>query len=317
MSPVLDPSVTATAVLSVGPGRILMADATFARLVGLGGDARGRSLRDLVHACPDAAEPDGLAAVLDGRAGWTAGEALFGVDDDVRRLRFSASRVATTGDEGGDGIVLRVSAEDPPAELADDGVVDGVTPSAAAAALGVSSSTLRRWIDEGRVRAHRTSGGHRRIPAGEVRRLVAEARPAVRMREHALPTAPLTSLAAVLETHAARLVDLALRTTYEPGAIGWFSEPGARTAVLHHLAAVASACRSGRFDGVVASAERLYAEARLGASLLECQTFADRLWSGAAREVAAHADGRAELADAQRLMATLRRTLIRMEDRRS
>lgn len=314
MSPVLDPSRTATAVLSVGPGQILMADAAFAGLVGLGGDARGHSLRDLVHAGPDAAEPEGLAAVLDGRAGWTAGEALFGVDDDVRRLRFSASRMVTPDGDGSDGIVLRVSAE---AAAGDPSASDGVTPSAAAAALGVSSSTLRRWIDEGRLRAHRTGGGHRRIPASEVRRLAREARPAVRMREHALPAASLPALATVLDAHAARLVELALRTTYEPGAIGWFSEPGARTTVVSHLATVAAACRSGRFDGVVASAERLYAEARLGASLLECQTFADRLWSGAARELAAHAEGRAELADAQRLMATLRRTLIRMEDRRS
>jgi molybdopterin-binding protein len=43
----------------------------------------------------------------------------------------------------------------------------------AAQVLGVRVETLRRWEREGRVRATRTSGNQRRIPAREVSRLLA------------------------------------------------------------------------------------------------------------------------------------------------
>jgi excisionase family DNA binding protein len=41
-----------------------------------------------------------------------------------------------------------------------------------ARALGVDPKTVARWCDAGKVRCIRTPGGHRRIPASEVRRLV-------------------------------------------------------------------------------------------------------------------------------------------------
>jgi molybdopterin-binding protein len=43
---------------------------------------------------------------------------------------------------------------------------------AAAAILGVSVDTLRRWEDEGRVRFTRTAGGHRLIDSDELRRVL-------------------------------------------------------------------------------------------------------------------------------------------------
>lgn len=43
----------------------------------------------------------------------------------------------------------------------------------AARQLGVTYSTLKRWIHEGSVRSVKTRGGHHRIPADEVRRLLA------------------------------------------------------------------------------------------------------------------------------------------------
>jgi len=46
----------------------------------------------------------------------------------------------------------------------------------AAEALGISTDTLRRWIDDGRVAAARTSGGQRTISQEEVNRLLAERR---------------------------------------------------------------------------------------------------------------------------------------------
>ncbi len=47
----------------------------------------------------------------------------------------------------------------------------------AAALLGVSVDTLRRWEVEGRMRLERSAGGQRVVPLAEVRRLLDERRP--------------------------------------------------------------------------------------------------------------------------------------------
>lgn len=44
----------------------------------------------------------------------------------------------------------------------------------AAAVLGVSVDTIRRWDEDGTIAATRTAGGQRRIPVAEVQRLLAE-----------------------------------------------------------------------------------------------------------------------------------------------
>lgn len=48
-----------------------------------------------------------------------------------------------------------------------------ITARAAAERLGVSYSTLKQWIYQGRVRTQTTSGGHHRIAEAEVDRLLA------------------------------------------------------------------------------------------------------------------------------------------------
>ena len=45
-------------------------------------------------------------------------------------------------------------------------------PKEACKVLGVSYTTLRRWIKEGKIRAVRTLGGKYRIPEGEVKRIL-------------------------------------------------------------------------------------------------------------------------------------------------
>jgi molybdopterin-binding protein len=52
-----------------------------------------------------------------------------------------------------------------------------ITVRAAAAKLGVSYSTLKRWITVGRVRTTLTSGGHHRISDVEIDRLIAHGNP--------------------------------------------------------------------------------------------------------------------------------------------
>lgn len=49
-----------------------------------------------------------------------------------------------------------------------------LSPKDLAAALGVSESSLKRWVDAGKIQAMRTDGGHRRIALSEAVRFVRE-----------------------------------------------------------------------------------------------------------------------------------------------
>jgi methanogenic corrinoid protein MtbC1 len=46
-------------------------------------------------------------------------------------------------------------------------------------AIGASESSVRRWVDAGRVKLSRTSGGHRRIPLAEAVRFIRQSRATV------------------------------------------------------------------------------------------------------------------------------------------
>jgi excisionase family DNA binding protein len=66
-----------------------------------------------------------------------------------------------------------------------------LSPRDLAAAIGVSESSLKRWVDEGRVRATRTEGGHRRISMADAIRFIREGRhPVVRPDLLGLPRLP-------------------------------------------------------------------------------------------------------------------------------
>ena len=56
--------------------------------------------------------------------------------------------------------------------------IDALRIGAAAEIIGVSTDTLRRWIEDGRVPCERTSGGQRLIARADVNRLLAERRKA-------------------------------------------------------------------------------------------------------------------------------------------
>ena len=74
-----------------------------------------------------------------------------------------------------------------------------LSPKDFASALGVSESSVKRWVDDGKIRALRTPGGHRRIAVGEAIRFVrATAAPLPRpdllgLRELRGRSAPATS----------------------------------------------------------------------------------------------------------------------------
>jgi excisionase family DNA binding protein len=56
---------------------------------------------------------------------------------------------------------------------------DVLTPKDLASAIGVSESSLRRWVDAGQLRTARTVGGHRRIPLAEAVRFIRDSRATV------------------------------------------------------------------------------------------------------------------------------------------
>jgi excisionase family DNA binding protein len=51
-----------------------------------------------------------------------------------------------------------------------------LSPYELAQAIGVSESSLKRWVDAGKIQAIRTEGGHRRIPIAEAIRFIRERR---------------------------------------------------------------------------------------------------------------------------------------------
>lgn len=53
-------------------------------------------------------------------------------------------------------------------------VKHALSPRELARVIGVSESSLKRWVDDGQIRATRTAGGHRRIPLAEAIRFVRE-----------------------------------------------------------------------------------------------------------------------------------------------
>ncbi len=50
----------------------------------------------------------------------------------------------------------------------------GISPKDLAEAIGVSESSVKRWVDQGTLRAARTAGGHRRIAREEALRFIRE-----------------------------------------------------------------------------------------------------------------------------------------------
>jgi excisionase family DNA binding protein len=59
-------------------------------------------------------------------------------------------------------------ARDVPSRAAPSGEPDWLTLGQAAKYLGVAQSTIRKWSDDGRVRAFYTPGGHRRYQRGDL-----------------------------------------------------------------------------------------------------------------------------------------------------
>lgn len=79
-------------------------------------------------------------------------------------------------------------------------MLQNLSPKDLACTIGVSESSLKRWVDEGRLNAHRTTGGHRRISIQEAVRFLR--RPGVELAQP--ETLGLQDLTAEIVEHTSR-----------------------------------------------------------------------------------------------------------------
>lgn len=195
-----------------------------------------------------------------------------------------------------------------PAEDAPYAADATVTMRAAADALGVSPSTIRRWVDSGRLTARRTQGGHRRFLADDVRRLRTASNPdGPRMRRVRPPERPLPHTAAFVASSGASIVNAGLEATYEAPHSGWFTEDYGRAIAERWLGKLSDALASGDYARGIEATMLLTRRARLGgATAVERVTFLDRSCSVLLRMLSETEDTRGELPAARRLCSTLR-----------
>ena len=175
----------------------------------------------------------------------------------------------------------------------------------AAEALGISTTTTRRWADDGRLGVTRTAGGHRRFAVSDVRRLLAaRGSPAI------VPTEPprraLPSLAQLAESHGTQLAELSWRTLYGELRTGFFIDPACVDAAERWLEAIASAAQTANY-GMLHEATGAFMRVaeQAGASLLERHLAIERFAETTARALTRRSCPREELVEVRRLFVSL------------
>jgi diguanylate cyclase (GGDEF)-like protein/excisionase family DNA binding protein len=193
-----------------------------------------------------------------------------------------------------------------------------VTLGEAAVACGVSASTVRRWADTGRIAVVRTSGGHRRFPVAELRRLNGEAATNPSVRRVALPADALPALSELLASTAGELSAAVTRGLYDGPTRGWFGSVPGREQLGHWSTALAAAACGTEYDAALDATRRLVTQADLaGASLLERHTFLERYGEAVVRTLRERGAPRAELVGARRVFARLRQVTLEAADARA
>jgi hypothetical protein len=186
-----------------------------------------------------------------------------------------------------------------------------LTLRAAAEALGMSASRLRRLSDEGWIETRRTAGGHRRFPVRDVRRLAAEAgvQPAIRPLEP--PAERLPQLARVLRVHGTKIAAAAGAAVYRDGAPGWFASHGATSALDQWAAALADSADAGDYAPAVTASAALMRQAQGHAtSVLERHLFVERFAHVAIQVLTRDKAPRAALVATRRLFVALQQALL-------
>jgi diguanylate cyclase (GGDEF)-like protein/excisionase family DNA binding protein len=193
----------------------------------------------------------------------------------------------------------------------ESGPMVGVTE--AGEILGVSQSTIRRWADRGRIKVFRTTGGHRRVPVAEVRRMSAAlaGTDSPLMREVPLPSQKLTELADVVEARGYPLVHVASRALYEPNRFGWFAVDGSRDILCDWLTEFGHHVRAGEWASALDATRRLLVRAdQGGASLAEQFGFLERLSEVIVRTLQHDGAEKRVVLDTRRLFRNLSRVAL-------
>jgi diguanylate cyclase (GGDEF)-like protein/PAS domain S-box-containing protein/excisionase family DNA binding protein len=175
----------------------------------------------------------------------------------------------------------------------------------AAQALQISTKTVRRWADDGRLGATRTAGGHRRFDASEVRRLLAErGRPQVAPAQ--APPRALPGLEELVEAHGAAIAELSWRGLYGELQAGFFVEPRGRAAAERWIGALASAAATANYEMLHQATCALMREAeRGGTTLLERHLALERCGEAVSRALVRRSCPREEVVAVRRLFAFL------------
>ena len=190
-----------------------------------------------------------------------------------------------------------------------------LTLAAACDALGVSASTLRRWVESGRINALRTPGGHRRFPTSEIRRL--SNRPgSAPVAPMTPPPEPMARISDLLLRAGGRLATQAAHSLYRETGEGWFATAAASGPLHAWSATMARACRTADYRAATTSTLEVMRRARLaGTSLLERQMWLERSCDLIARTALVHQVDSGEVRAMRRLSVALRHAALQAEDR--
>jgi excisionase family DNA binding protein len=204
-------------------------------------------------------------------------------------------------------------AAEPPSHEPVAAATQTVGPAEAAAALGVSAGTIRRWADAGRIPCVRTPGGHRRFAVSEVRAAIgtgpAGERPAV--SRVTPPSHPLPAVADVLIAEGPDLARLTSRALYD-GLPGWWTTTPALDLAVPWIQSLAGCLLSGTYGPAISATRRLMDRADLaGTSRLERHRFLERFSDILIRRLARDQTlTSTEILSLRRLFAALRQTLL-------
>ncbi|MEA2184189.1 MAG: hypothetical protein QOF69_3374 [Solirubrobacteraceae bacterium] len=174
-----------------------------------------------------------------------------------------------------------------------------------AQALGISTTTARRWADNGRLGTTRTSGGHRRFATSEVRRLLVErGHPAISSTDP--PRRPLPALAELAQSDGAALADMSWRGLYVELHSGFFADPEGVDAAERWIGSLSSAAATANYEMLhEATSALMRAAERTGASLLERHLALERFAEAATRALTRRRAAREEIVETRRLFAFL------------
>jgi diguanylate cyclase (GGDEF)-like protein/excisionase family DNA binding protein len=208
-----------------------------------------------------------------------------------------------------EGVPAALEAASYSALLGDE--VETMHLGSAASALGVSASTIRRWIDDRRIAAVRTRGGHRRLLTSDVERERKRLYPGPLVRVLREPQAPLPKIGAAILLRGAWIGKTSLRSVYLSDDHGWFATPTGAGQLELWLNAIGEGLSSGDFKRVTdATRVVLRAAGDAGVPLAERVSLLDGVGQAARAALEAEHAGSEESRDWLRVAHVLRRLAV-------